>query len=812
MFRYKFLLPLALLSLALWFLGTYQPFGLAFPPLGPLLSPFSGFWQQAEGKRPISDLELSVEGMQGSVTIAFDDRMVPHIYAESLEDAFWAQGYVSAAFRLWQMDITARSTAGRLSEILGERLLRRDINQRRLGFSRSAKELVELYKSIPEEYGYLVAFTSGVNAFISSLDPKDYPIEYKLLHYEPEQWSPWHSILIFKSMAQTLCLRSEDVEMSNMREFFGEEHFQFLYPELNPQQSPVIPKEVDWAFEPYILPVEDYLKQELSGLTYNHDLIPLPPDFVGSNNWAVAGARTASGNPLLANDPHLNLTLPSIWYEMHIHTPEYQVYGVSIPGLPGLVIGFNADIAWGVTNVSQDVLDWYRMQWTNTARTEYELDGKKEQVSIVIDTIEVRGRSKPVLDSCKMTAWGPVVYTDPNDTRKDLAMHWLANESFPGQDFYELGAFIRLGQARNHADFEKALVGFGYPAQNFVFAAKDGDIALQVNGKFPFKREQQGRFVQDGSRSENQWPAIIPMDRVPKVKNPARGFVSSANQRSTDTTYPYYYNGYFNDYRGRYINDRLEEAQGWEPDDMMALQNDDRSLFPMELLPVLLERLQRENLSDTAAQILQELESWDYRFEGDYSAPVLFENWYRGVFRLTFDEIIALADSMRVAYPERWRLIEMLETNPDHFIFDHQSTTEIEDADAIITRAFREMVKKNGRAYANASLNWADYIQLRIRHLGQIDAFSSAYLKSDGYREAPNAISSSNGPSWRMVVELSDPVQAWGVFPGGQSGNPGSKYYDGSLKTWLNGEYHSLQPHKSASAFEAEATWSLYKK
>ncbi len=810
MARVKFLLPFALLLFFIGFLNTHQPFGLSVPPLGPLLSPFSGFWTLAEPKVPVKDETWLLEGVEDEVTVVFDERLVPHIYAQKVTDAAFAQGYVTAAFRLWQMDITVRGTAGRLSEVLGDVTLENDKRQRRLGFTRDAHLMVDAWKSSPEELQVVDAYARGVNAYLRQLDRADWPIEFKLLDYAPEEWSPWHSAVVVKSMAQTLCMRHDDVEASNSLRLLGPEEFQFLFPERNSRQSPVIPEEVEWMFDPLPLPeTETHAEKDL--LSYDHKLFPLPPPFMGSNNWALAGSRTASGAPMLANDPHLNLTLPSIWYEVQIYTPEYEACGVSLPGLPGVVIGFNQQVAWGVTNVSQDVLDWYRIEWVDDNRTTYRLDGKEISVSYARDTIRVRGED-PIIEETKMTRWGPVVYTDSAHSHKDLAMHWLAAEKAPEQSFYELGAFLRLGRAKNHADYQEALKGYGAPAQNFVFASRDGDIALQVNGRFPLKAEGQGKFVQNGNRSAQAWAGYIPMDQVPQAKNPPRGFVASANQRSTGADYPYYYNGFFDDYRGRYINRVLEQAEGWTPQDMMALQQDSRSLFPEELLPLMLEKLPRSGLSDTARQAVNLLEDWDYTFEAGKAAPVLFQEWYRHFYHMTFDELLAASEEKALLFPEKWRLIELADSFPTHRIFDQADSPEREDVALILKKSLSRMLVDYGESLLKGELQWSDYNNLQIRHLARIQAFSSDRIFSGGYRDAPNAINGSNGPSWRMVVDLSEPMQAWGVFPGGQSGNPGSYFYDNNIEVWAQGDYHPLVRAEMPEALQSLATWTFLEK
>lgn len=786
----KFAGLLLLLGAGILFFETHHPLGTSLPPLGKLVNPYTGFWQNAEVVPSGEDRELVLQGLEKEVEIVFDERMTPHIFAQNIQDAAFAQGYVTAMHRLWQMDISVRSISGRLSEVLGEQTLEHDRRQRRLGFVQAGKNALKGWQRNPEEFAMLKAYAKGVNAYLATLAPAEYPVEYKLLDYAPEPWTPLHSALFFKNMAYTLCFRHDDLGAGNMRAVFGEELFSFLYPEYMPGQSPVIPEEVAWGFD--TLPVQPSLPATLIGEALPYKGLPQPPPYVGSNNWAVSGAKTASGYPILANDPHLRLTLPSIWYEVQIQTPQLNAYGVSLPGVPGIIIGFNEHIAWGVTNVGQDVLDWYALTWLDEEKTRYLIDDQAQDVNIVRDTITVRGRQQPVVEEIKYTRWGPVVYESQDHPYRDFAMRWIAHDVPEEKDFYELGAFYRLMKARNHRDYVEALNGYESPAQNFAFAAGDGDIAMRVNGKFPLKRKGQGRFMQDGSLSANAWLGFIPMDQVPQVKNPERGFVSSANQHSTAPSYPYYYNGSFDEYRGRYINQRLGGMDNITLEDMMALQQDNASLLPGEATPVLLEHLDSLELTEAERHVVDELRRWDYRFEQEAVAPVYFQVLMDSIYRHTFDEHFALRDSMEVLMPDTWRLVDLLRQHPAHALFDHRLTPERETAPDIIGRALREVAALTAEGKALADHSWSTFKNTNIRHLGRIEAFSSGFVPSSGYREAPNAVSSSNGPSWRMVVELGEEVRAYGVYPGGQSGNPGSPHYDEMVDDWARGDYHEL--------------------
>lgn len=812
MIRIRFVFSLLIL-VALWWMGnTHGVVQPQAPAIGAFFSPYTGFWQQAEAvNQPgTTTATITLPGAEGQVLV--DERGVPHIFAPSLKDAFYLQGYWHAKDRLWQMDISVRAAGGRLAEVLGERLLERDRLQRRKGMRVAAQRTLEGWATNKEEIEWVNAYEEGINAYIASLSPKDYPLEFKLLGYAPEPWTGLKSALFFKSMAETLCFRSSDVAASNSRQLLGDSAFAHLFPEHNPKQSPIIPAEVEWAFNPVPTKEAGATEEQLSN-RYPFEPLEQTSEEIGSNNWALAGERTASGSPILSNDPHLRLTLPSIWYEIQIHTPELNAYGVSLPGNPGIIIGFNEQVAWGMTNVGQDVVDWYQMNWTDEDKQTYELDGKVQSPEWVVDTIYVRGQDEPVIERTPWTVWGPVVHTDPEHSRFDLAMRWIAHDQPSSKPFHEMGSFVRLMKARNYADYRAALNGYDSPAQNFVFAAHDGDIGITVNGRLPIKADQQGRFVQDGSTSSSAWSGFIPREQVPAVRNPERGFVSSANQRSTAPDYPYYYNGGFDDYRGRYINRRLGQLSEASIEDMKQLQLDPYSLKAEESLPIFLTAIEGQPLSDQLGPIVADLQAWDYYYRADAKAPAFFEEWYWRAYRLSFDEMFPEGEEEGPALlrPEDWRFIALLEEEPADPIFDHQSTPAIEQAADIILRAFREVGEEIGPRYLSPAYTWHQERNTSIDHLGNVPGLGSGPINTDGYRLSPNAISSRNGPSWRMIVSLTDEVEAWGVYPGGASGNPGSPYYTDGLDEWIKGEYFPLffMKNETDERYPIRARWSV---
>lgn len=803
----RFLLALATTVLLIWFLGSPQKAGdKTLPALGDFFNPFTGFWRNAE---PVVSLgsglgkNLKLPGLKGKVDVVYDDLMVPHIFAEQLEDAARVQGYVTAANRLWQMDITTRKAAGRLSEVLGDRTLKIDRVERRRGMVFAAENCLMGWKKDPATFSLMQAYADGVNAYIDQLSPADYPIEFKLLGYKPEPWSMLKTALVIEAMAETLAAGDNDLNATNALASFGRPAFDSLYPQWNPKQKPIIPDMGQWKDIKPNLPAIAPTNASLTGIEMPEDGLfsdalqqEGPEGYLrGSNNWAIGRSRTKDGHAMLANDPHLNLTLPSIWYQVQIHTPQMNCYGVSLPGIAGVVIGFNDDIAWGVTNVSHDVSDWFKIQWANPEHTQYTVDGEQREVRKKIEEIVVKGKPT-VYDTVRYTIFGPVVYDfDPKHPLHDCALRWVSHDE-PHENM--VTGFMQLNAGKTFDDYKNAISGFDCPAQNFVFATRSGDIAIRVQGHFPLRAKEQGRFVLDGNRSQNMWQDYIPQDQIPAMKNPERDFVFSANQHSTPPTYPYYYIGNFDAFRGRRIYQRLDGLHGATVDSMKQMQLDNYSQRAADALPVMLHLLDYKRINDSGKELVTEMAGWNFKFDADKTAPTYFDTWWDSCYVKVWDEMATLQKADKpVNYPDAWRTIEMMEKDSMNRFFDHPNTPAQETARDIVTEAFLAM---QDYFFKNPlqKTTWGKAKGFEIKHLAQLDAFSRLDVVVGGHKTAPNAIGKSHGPSWRMIVDLGDSVHGIGVFPGGQSGNPGSKYYDNMVDTWAKGEYFDLLVLKSA--------------
>jgi penicillin amidase len=777
-------------------------FGQA-PPVLRFLNPFSGFWQNAEPSSTPLNQQLVLKGTKENVDIVFDDRMIPHVFAQNDHDVYYAQGYVTAMHRLWQMDFQTRFAAGRLSEVVGAQAIALDQHQRRMGMVFGAERSLEGMMQDPKSKEMILAYTAGINAYIHSLSKANLPIEYKILDFKPEDWTPLKCALLLKQMSAVLAMGSDEFYMSNIMKKFGPEVTKNLFPDYPTLEDPIIPVGTTWDFKPLPIPAAPLgFNQMVTGNTATNQKI----DGIGSNNWALSGEKTASGFPILANDPHLNLTLPSIWYQIQLHAPGINAYGVSLPGAPGITIGFNQHIAWGVTNVAADVLDYYQIKFQNNEHQKYWHDNQWKSTAKRLEVIKVRG-GKTLTDTVFYTHQGPVVYFQKpkkldmaNNVPVGHALRWIAHDKSN-----ELMTFYYLNRGKNYQDYRKALTYYTAPAQNFAFASVDNDIAITPNGKFPLKWKNQGKFILDGTDPRSDWQGWIPADHNPTVKNPARNFVSSANQSSTDPSYPYYINWEFSSYeRGKRINDLLGHMSNVTVDSMKVMLMDSYSIFAENLLPGILPQVDSGQLNATQKEALDLVRKWNKYFEADEVAASIFDLWSKRLFFNIWDDEFTVA-KVPMRYPSRDRTVQLILKEPGSIWFDNVNTQKKETLAELVNESFKYACDSLERKYGSIGekWNWANVKSTHIPHLAKIPGFGTKTLMVGGARSTINALSESNGPSWRMVIELGKTPKGHGVFPGGQSGNPGSRFYDNMTDTWAKGELYDLyymQSPKDASA------------
>ncbi|MBX2943856.1 MAG: penicillin acylase family protein [Cyclobacteriaceae bacterium] len=786
----KFFISLIVTVTLIWALNRSWDFGNPIPPLGKFLDPFHGFWANAEPPI-VYDHEINIPGLKDKVSVTYDSLLIPHIFAANDDDLYRVMGYVTAQHRLWQMEFQTHAAAGRISEIIGDKALDFDRHQRRIGMVFGAENSIRAHNNDSIMRNMNTQYREGVNAYIESLSYSDYPVEYKLLDYKPELWDDLKMGLLLKNMSNTLNIGENDFELTNALHLFGKETLDILYPDWEGVGDPIVDNPGGWKFNPITL--------DSVPLALPDELIHIEPTTkvvkgVGSNNWAVSGIKTATGSPILSNDPHLSLSMPSIWFAAHMQSPHVNVMGVTFTGSPVIILGFNDSISWGATNAQRDLVDWYKIKFKDDTHNEYLSDGNWIPTKKVVEKFVIKGKA-PFYDTVIYTRQGPVVYDKSfhgESEKNNYAFRWIAHD-----ESMELKTFYLLNRAKNYKDYMAALEYFSGPAQNFAFAATDGDIAMRIQGKYPVRRKDEGKFVLDGTKTSTEWQAYIPNDQNIKTKNPQRGFVSSANQYPVDLTYPYYiHSNSYEAYRNRRINQQLSQMHDITPADMMKLQNDNYNLQAAESLPFMLASLDSSALTTAEQEIFKLLKSWDFVNSPESIAATYYEVWYNGLYRNIWDEMTS--STVALSLPSDFVTIQLMKTDSALSFYDVQSTPEKEDLPTLIQQNFVKGIDRLDvwKTENKNEPQWALFKNTLVGHLLKLEPFSY-HVKNGGHASAINATTGTHGPSWRMVASMEKTgVKVWGVYPGGQSGNPGSRFYNNLLDPWAQGKYFRLKfPH-----------------
>ncbi len=759
------------------------------PPLGKFLNPFSGFMQNGISVDKIPVI-IYLNGIKDSVIVYWDERRVPHIFANNDYDLYFVQGYLTARDRLWQMDFKSRAAGGRLSEIFGKSTLEYDIFQRRIGLSVSAEKCLEKIIENPETALTLEAYTAGVNAFINELNYKKYPVEYKIFNYQPEPWTPLKTILLIKQLAWNLTNFTDEIDLTNAIKLLDTCEINKLYPLIPPYTEPVVFNNTLY-FQP-ITVKKPRLNHILSSMYFDSSYYLESEYSFGSNNWVVAGRKTAKGFPILCNDPHIDLQLPSFWYEIQLISSSINIYGVSVPGIPNIVIGFNNNIAWGITNAMTDVLDWYKMKLHKSKGLDYLYNNKWIPIDIRIEEIKIKGE-KSVIDTVYYTQKGPIVcrssdsiYEFFNKLPHDAAIRWTGHDISN-----ELEAFFMLNRAKNYNDFIEAISHSDCPGQNYIFACQDGDIAIWHNGKFPLRWTGQGRYIQDGGNAENDWQGWIPRLHLPHEKNPKKGFLSSANQFPIKQNYPYYLNGSYQTFeRSARINECLSEMKDITTKDMINLQNDVVNIHAKKVLYVMMSYLDSVSMNEKERANYDILMNWNFEDKAELNAPTIFDFWWKKLSELIWlDDMIT--PSCTLKFPHHDVTAVLILQEPNSIYIDDKRTLYKEKLSDLLVESFRSVTEELSNKFGE-KLRWGQIRFTSINHLAQIPGFGRDKLRTNGGRYTVNVKYTNFGPSWRMVVELGPKVRAWGIYPGGQSGNPGSEFYDNFINDWVQGKIYEL--------------------
>lgn len=783
------------------------------PPLGQLLDPANGAWAAARHDELPGDVSVDIPNLSAPVDIRYDRRGVPHIFAATELDAMRALGWASARDRLFQMEAQTRAAGGRTSEWAGARAVESDREMRRLGIAAAAERQLAGFAPGSPARALLDAYADGVNAWIDGMSPGDWPIEYRLLGARPERWSPVNTMLLFGRMGWTLAYGPMEQRYAAAAGLVGRDAAAALFPPHSVIVEPIQPNgssQPRFDFRPLPPPgAPDSAMGRVAALfPPAQDPGDEPPSRFASNNWAVSPKRTAAGKALLSGDPHLEMTLPSIWYEAHVVVPgALDVYGVTIPGAPGIVIGFTRDVAWSFTNTGADVVDFYRETVDEPASpTRYQVDGAWRALDSRIEEYRDQGARVVAVDTLRLTHRGPLSRAADGSW---MSMRWTVLDSRLRPDVF-LGAAHAV---TTRAFLDSMAAGYGAPAQNMIVADRGGSIAIRSTGHYPIRPAgTSGVVVQDGSSSSSDWQDFWPVEQYPQALDPAQGYLASANQEPIDpkvNPVPLGWDGDFEPWRALQINRLLRADSAVTPDAMRRYQTDPGSDRADLFVPFFLEAARAERAAGRGTPSLDSaaatLGAWDRRYTRDNVTAALFELAMRELSRRTWDEL-SNAAGRRVATPASDMLLNLLQDPHSRWWDDRSTGEQVEDRDAILAMSLAAARDSLVRQYG-ADWRWSRLGVTRISHLLGLPAFSLRDIAVQGGPGTLNPASGAGfGPSWRMVVELADSVRAWGTYPGGQSGNPFSARYADRVPLWAAGELDTLVVPRDTASLPANAT------
>ncbi|MBW2038764.1 MAG: penicillin acylase family protein [Deltaproteobacteria bacterium] len=732
--------------------------------------------------------EANVRGLKAPVEVYRDSYGVPHVYAQDPHDLFLAQGYVMAQDRLWQMDLLRRLGQGRLAEVFGEKALEMDLFARTIGLGREAKR--DIMSISTESRIALRAFSNGVNAFIETHQDR-LPLEFRLLGYRPGPWRPEDSLAISRVILLILARNAaSEILRAQLSSCLGTNKAAELLPPYCPVHFPPD------------LPDVIHGKSSFSVIGG------------GSNNWVVDGVKSTTGMPLLANDPHLGVFLPSIWYENHLDGGGYRVIGVSFPGTPGVVIGHNERIAWGVTNMEADVQDLYWEQVCSHDPYLYLYKGRLEKMKVTKEEIWVKEKKDPIILEVRLTRHGPLIDHLIPGLVQPLALQWTSFE----ESCDELQAFLMLDRTQDWKGFRDALSHYQGAPQNFVYADKDGNIGYWGAGRIPIRSSDFGLYPVDGASGKYDWVGYIPFEELPHLYNPPEHFIATANNNPLGDHYPYYISlEWAPPFRIQRITKLLQAKERLSLLDFQEIQADVLSIPARILTPYLLKL----DSSDPRIQEAQSyLRDWDFRFPVDSVPATIYQMALLHLLKKTFGDELGelLPQYLEIRYgllnSPHQRGVELLVKIIDDPIspwFDDISTGTQEGRDDILLRSLQDTLEELERRLGPEMKDWrwGKLHRCLFRHpfgerwplnyifnLPPVPLMGEKYTINHAGFDPAHPFTVNTIASYRQVIDLGDLSRSVCVHPPGQSGHPLHPHYRDLLTLWSKGEYHPIYFYK----------------
>jgi penicillin amidase len=744
----------------------------------------------------------------------FRDRFgIPHVYAETEHDLYTAVGFLLAQDRLWQMDLLRRVTLGRLSEIFGEDYVDTDLLLRALRYTEKSKHLLETGE--PEITDALEAFADGMNQYLTAQSGK-LPPEFAILGYTPEPWEPFHSLNLIGYMAWDLKAGWSELILERIYSITDSAHMIEILPDISVFKSSVFPE-----FDADI--TSSSVITDLMKATGKLDNLGVEI-FSGSNNWAVTGEKSVTGKPLLANDMHIGLNIPGIWYQMHhVVKDKLNVTGVVLPGQPFVICGHNDEIAWGMTNVYVDNMDFYLEEINPSDCNQYLYLDEWRDFEINQELIAIKG-GDTVLREIRFNHRGPVISGFKKIENKTVTMHWVGDE--PSN---EMKTIYLLNRAGNWEEFKEALRSFRSISQNIVYADQEGNIGLFCAAGIPVRNRTKPFGILPGWTDEFNWTGMVPFEELPYSFNPQDGFVSSANNKTVGKTYPYHIGSWYDvPYRNDRIRELLGENQHFSVDDFKRIQLDQTSKMVTHFKPQLMEALKsQDGLSELQLQCMQLLESWDGIMSKNRPEGAIFETFYLKLRENLFSDELGtelfknLENVSSIIRSSVYRIIERNES----VWADDISTAEKESLADIYVRSFQEAVDDLQQQSGDdpSGWEWGNFLQLTLKHpLSSVKILDRVFSLNRGpyniggsfhtvskYTYPGDDLSQVNhGSSHRHIYTFDNWDESLTIIPTGNSGIPASNGYCNQTDMYIEGVYHD--DLFSREAVESNAAFHMY--
>ena len=756
---------------------------------------------------------VPLQGLRAPVTIRRDERGIPYIEATNDEDLYFAQGYITASDRLWQMDLQRRTVRGQLSEIFGNAVLAQDKLHRRFGFGKMIDEAAAHLD--PGFNPAVTAYTKGVNAFISSLTDQTMPPEFRVLQYKPAEWATGDSLAVGALMAEYL---SNTWQLDVMRESLAslpKEKRDALLPDTSPLDVLVVgsdrvrraasaPGSSPSAREALTSPPPQILAQLnelMEAERQSFELLGLSPRSLetlqASNNWVVSGKHTASGKPLLANDPHIPASAPNVWYQTQLSAPGIHVAGVTFPGIPGIVIGHNERIAWGVTNLGPDVQDLYIEKFDKDNPTKYQTPSglrdaevRHEQINVRKNPIDPKSIEAQTFDVV-VTRHGPIILEKEN-TR--YALRWTMLDPIT----LETPGIFALNRASNWKEFTSALSTYNGPTQNFVYADIDGHIGYYGAGRIPIRKDGDGSLPYDGTTDDGEWTGLIPFDKLPHVYDPPSGIIVTANQRVIGSDYPFFVSRVWaSPYRARRIFNLLSGKPKLTIDDFRTIQGDVYSIgnvaFARAAAKILSELPAPAGgspapVSDSGsiALLAKDLNSWDGLMTADSHMAIIVAQM-RAAFRQRTVNAALGPLASGYFWPEIDVLIDRIITEQPRDWLQKELSSYAEQLEACYQDARQTLTKSFGAD--ETKWMWGAQAKARFNHpLAQVPFIGAPYVieafPQNGTGGAGATVNVGSSVSMRFIADVTDWDKSQNGIPLGESGLPNNPHWKDQLDDW----------------------------